>query len=100
MYIIRYLDVVVLIFPLQDMILAAGRTPTRPIKRRSSDAVTPKQQQFNYKIKVSGGTEYDVCPHAYQSIHGVSERRVRYAYEKAKKSDTGTPAPDARGRRK
>ena len=82
------------------MILAAGRRSTRPIKRRRSDPATQKTEQFHYKIKVSGGTEYDVCAHAYHSIHGVSESRVRYAYNKAKKSATGTPAPDARGRRK
>ena len=82
------------------MILAAGRIPTRPVKRRRSDPETQKTEQFHYKIKVSGGTEYDVCPHAYHSIHGVSESRVRYAYKKAKKSATGTPAPDVRGRPK
>ena len=82
------------------MILAAGRIPTRPVKCRRSDPETQKTEQFHYKIKVSGGTEYDVCHHAYHSIHGVSESRVHYAYKKAKKSATGTPAPDARGRRK
>ena len=82
------------------MILAAGRRSTRPIKRRRSDPATQKGKQYHYKIKVSGDTEYEVCPHAYQSIHGVSESRIRYAYKKAQESATGTPAPDARGRRK
>ena len=78
------------------MILAAGRIPTRPVKRRRSDPETQKKDQFHYKIKVAGGIEYEVCSHAYNSIHGVAESRVRYAY----KSATGTPALDARGRRK
>ncbi len=82
------------------MILAAGRIPTRPVKRRRSDPETQKTDQFHYKIKVAGGIEYEVCSHAYNSIHGVAESRVRYAYNKAAKSATGTPAPDARGRRK
>ena len=83
------------------MILAGGRRSTRPIKRRrSGDPATQKGKQYYYFIKVSGGTEYEVCPHAYQSIHGVSESRIRYAYKKAQESATGTPAPDARGRRK
>ena len=82
------------------MILAAGRIPDRPVNRRRSDPETEEKPQFYYKIKVAGGIEYEVCPHAYMSIHGAPESRVQYAYNKASKSATETPAPDARGRRK
>ena len=82
------------------MILAAGKLPQRPVHRRRSDPQTEEKPQFYYKIKVAGGIEYDLCSHAYMSVHGVRETRVRYAYNKASKSATGTPAPDARGRRK
>ena len=82
------------------MILAGGRRSTRPIKRRrSGDPAKRKGKQYYYFIK-AGGEEYEVCPKAYQSIHGVGESTIRSAYNKAQKSATGTPAPDARGRRK
>ena len=81
------------------MILAGGRKNTRPIKRRrSGDLAKRKSKQYYYFIK-AGGEEYEVCPKAYQSIHGVGESTIRAAYTRAQKSATGTPAPDQRGRR-
>ena len=82
------------------MILAALRIPHRPVHMRRSVLQTEEKPKFYYKIKVASGIEYDLCSHAYMSVHGVRETRVRYTYNKASQSATGTPAPDARGRHK
>ncbi|CAL4156051.1 unnamed protein product, partial [Meganyctiphanes norvegica] len=70
----------------------------RTVKRlRTKIPGKPPKPQYSYVVS-DGLKEYEVCRRAFASIHGVGVGKIEKVIRDKKKSTTGTPVQDRRGR--
>ena len=69
-----------------------------PIKRkRTTKEISSRRCNYTYVIKYQGRV-IQVCRKGFIAIHGIGEKKVRYAVSAAKLSPSGTTLPDKRGK--
>ncbi|CAL4088232.1 unnamed protein product [Meganyctiphanes norvegica] len=77
-------------------LMSAIRARTVKRVRTKIPGKAPKPQ-YSY-IVTDGHTEYEVCRRAFASIHGIGLGKIEKIIKDKKKSTTGTPVQDRRGR--
>ena len=69
-----------------------------PIKRKYGRGVRQGRSQFEYTVKYLNES-FKVCAVAFRNIHAIGEKRIQLQMRKMRKSLTGTPPGDLRGKK-
>ena len=81
----------------QNQYLLGCITPREVKRRRTADFNKPDKNQWTYAV---GADNVVVCRHAFKSIHGIKEGKLRKIMEMKKDSPENVALPDMRGKSK
>ena len=81
----------------QNQYLLGCITPREVKRRRTANFEKPDKQQWTYSV---GADNIVVCRHAFKSIHGINDGKLRVIMGMKKNSQENVVIPDMRGKSK